>query len=161
VTLEAELLAANRRYAEGFTAGRLARSPGRKLAVVTCMDARIDPLAALGLALGDAIVLRNAGGIVTEDVLRSLAVAHAVLGVRAAAVVGHTECGLERARNEAVRAALGAGDLELDVMPFSDVEERVRASVRAVRGSAVLGGRLEALGYVYDVRSGRLRPVDG
>ena len=161
MTLEAELLAANRRYAEGFTAGELARSPGRKLAVVTCMDARIDPLAALGLALGDAIVLRNAGGIVTEDVLRSLAVAHAVLGVRAAAVVGHTECGLEGARNEAVRAALGSGDLELDVRPFPDVEERVRASVRAVRDSAALGGRLEALGYVYDVRSGRLRPVGG
>jgi carbonic anhydrase len=161
VTLEADLLAANRRHAEEFTAGALARSPRRKLAVVTCMDARIDPLAALGLGLGDAIVLRNAGGIVTEDVLRSLAVAHAVLGVLAAAVVGHTECGLEGATNEAIRAALGSDDLALDVMPFSDVEERVRGSVRAVQDSAVLGRRLEALGYVYDIHSGRLRPVAG
>ena len=81
--------------------------------------------------------------------------------MEAAAVVGHTECGLEGATNEAIRAALGSTDPGLDVMPFPDVEERVRASVFAVRDSAVLGGRLAALGYVYDVRSGRLCPVDG
>jgi carbonic anhydrase len=153
-----DIRVANERYASAFELGDLPREPRRRVAVVTCMDARMDPLAILGLEVGDANVLRNAGGIVTDDVLRSLAISHAVLGTEEAIVVGHTECGLHGASNEELRVAAGAGD-DVDFLPFADLDESVRESVRRIEESALLPESFVASGYVYDVRSGRLRSL--
>jgi carbonic anhydrase len=155
---EFDIRVANERYASRFALHGLSRQPRRRIVVVTCMDARIDPLAVLGLELGDANVLRNAGGIVTDDVLRSLAVSQAVLGTREAIVIGHTECGLHGARNDELRTATGAAE-DADFLPFADLEESVRASVRRIRASDHLPDGFDASGYVYDVRSGKLRPL--
>jgi carbonic anhydrase len=152
-----ELLAANERFASRFGDGDLPRAPRRRLVVVTCMDARIDPLALLGLELGDANVLRNAGALVTGDVLRSLAVAQAVLGATGAVVIGHTECGLHGASNDELRALTGSD--RVDFLPFAELDESVRASVRRIRESELLPETFSAFGYVYDVRSGRLRSL--
>jgi carbonic anhydrase len=158
MSVREELLAGNARYAATFALGDLPREPRRRLAIVTCMDARIDPLAILGLELGDAHVLRNAGGIVTDDILRSLAISHAVLGTEEALVVGHTGCGMEGASNEALRALVGAG-AEVDFLPFPEVEEAVRESVRRIRASELVPATFRASGYVYDVGSGVLRAL--
>lgn len=160
MTDAAEILAANARFAESFAHGELPRAPRRRVAVVTCMDARMDPLALLGLELGDANVVRNAGGVVTDDMLRSLAISHAVLGTREAIVVGHTECGLHGASNDDIRAALGSpAGAAVDFLPFADLDETVRASVRTIEASPLLPRSFAAHGYVYDVRSGRLSTV--
>jgi carbonic anhydrase len=156
VSVGHDIRAANERYAADFGLGDLPREPRRRLVVVTCMDARLDPLAILGLGVGDANVLRNAGGLVTDDVLRSLAISHAVLGTEEAVVVGHTECGLHGASNEGLRAAVGAGG-DLDFLPFADLDESVRRSVQRIRESELLPESFVASGYVYDVRSGKLR----
>ncbi|HXF97526.1 MAG TPA: carbonic anhydrase [Gaiellaceae bacterium] len=156
-----EVLAANERFARAFPYGALAREPARGVAVLTCMDARIEPLRALGLEVGDAAVLRNAGAVVTEDVMRSLAVASALLGVRGLLVVGHTRCGLEGLEREELAARLGAAGRALDPLAFADVTESVRAGVARVRSSPLLAGRLEAAGFVYEVETGRLRHVVG
>ncbi|MCS7007009.1 MAG: carbonic anhydrase [Gaiellaceae bacterium] len=156
MSLRDELLAANTRYRATFALGDLPREPRRRLVVVTCMDARIDPLAIVGLELGDAHVLRNAGAVVTDDVLRSLAISHAVLGTEEALVIGHTGCGLEGASNDELRALVGAGS-DVDFLPFPDVEESVRAGVRRIRSSHLLPSSFGASGYVYDVTSGALR----
>jgi carbonic anhydrase len=149
---------ASERYASAFALGDLPREPRRRLAVVTCMDARMDPLAILGLEVGDANVLRNAGGLVTDDVLRSLAISYAVLGTQEAIVVGHTECGLHGASNDELRSAAGAGE-DVDFLPFANLDESVRGSVRRIRESELLPESFAASGYVYDVRSGRLRAI--
>jgi carbonic anhydrase len=158
VTLRDDILSANERYASTFALGDLPREPRRRVAVVTCMDARIDPLAILGLRLGDAHVLRNAGGVVTDDVLRSLAISHAVLGTEEAFVIGHTGCGMQGATNAELRALIGAPP-DVDFLPFADLEERVRESVRTIRESELLPDRFAASGWVYDVSSGRLHAV--
>jgi len=159
VTPWSELAAANEVFAASFPHGQLDRAPRRGLAVVTCMDARVDPLEILGIRVGAANVLRNAGGLVTEDVLRSLAVSHALLGTRLVAVIGHTECGLHGASNDEVAARLGATAGEADFLPFADLEESVRASVERIESSRLLPRSIAAAGFVYDVRSGRLRAV--
>ncbi len=158
-----EVLAANERYAAAFDKGGLAIPPARRLAVVTCMDARLDPAAFLGLALGDAHVIRNAGGLVTDDALRSLIISHWLLGTREVLVVAHTDCGMLTFTNDDLRRRLseetGKDAGELDFHPFADLEESVRASVRRVRESPFLPDSFAASGFVYDVRSGRLREV--
>ena len=116
------------------------RRPRLRLAIVTCMDARIDPFALWGLGTGDAHVLRNAGGIATDDVLRSLALS-STLGTREARVVGHTDCGLD------------------DLPDQPPVEERVRATVRAIAESPLLPDGFAASGFVYDVTTRELRAV--
>lgn len=153
-----ELVAANERFAARFRHGALERRPRLGLVIVTCMDARMEPLEILRLEVGDANVLRNAGGIVTDDVLRSLAVSHALLETGAAVVIGHTECGLHGATNDDVRMALAAGT-GVDFLPFADLDARVRESVRRIDECELLPPTFEASGFVYDVRSGRLRSI--
>ena len=157
-----ELLAANADYAAAFTSGDLSAPPARKLAIVTCMDARLDPARFLGLEPGDAHVIRNAGGLVTDDVLRSLAISHWELGTREVFVIAHTECGLltldaDELREKIASVGLDAGDV--DFRPFRDLEASVRESVRRVRETKLLPDSFAARGFVYDVRSGRLRNV--
>jgi carbonic anhydrase len=157
-----EVVAANERFAAAFAFGDLPRRPSRGFAVVTCLDARIDPYQMLGLKAGEANVIRNAGGVVSDDVLRSLAISHALLGTREALVIGHTDCGMLTFTNEEMRARLHEEGLdagEVDFLPFSDLDAGVRDSVERVRASRLLPDSFGAAGFVYDVRTGRLRKV--
>jgi carbonic anhydrase len=154
VLVSDEILPANARYATAFDKGALPMPPGRKFAVVTCMDARLDPAKFLGLEEGDAHVIRNAGGIVTDDALRSLVISHKLLGTEEVLVIGHTDCGMLTFRDEEVQAQLGT-DLVLHAFP--NAERRVSESVRAVRESPLLPDAVS--GFLYEVETGRLRPV--
>src|SRR5579859_4052779 len=137
-----ELIAANERYAQHFAKGDLPTPPRLRLVVLTCMDARIDPLRALGLAEGDAHILRNAGGRVTDDVLRSLVVSQQLLGTRRIAVVHHTECGLVGRTNEQIRArvrpTLGTAADTIEFLPFYDLETSVRDDLASLRASPLI-----------------------
>ena len=157
------LVAANEAYADDFSKGHLPVPPGRQLAIVTCMDARLDPAKFLGLEEGDAHVIRNAGGLVTEDALRSLVISHWLLGTQEVVVLAHTDCGMLTFSNDDLRAKLedeaGADASDVDFRPFPDLEESVRDSVRTIRESPLLPDDLEVSGWVYDVRNGRITEV--
>jgi carbonic anhydrase len=154
-----ELKSANADFAESFQAGELPMPPGRKFAVVTCMDARLDPAKFLGLDLGDAHVIRNAGGVVSDDALRSLVISHHLLGTQEAVVIGHTDCGMLTFTNDVLHSKLGPDAGEIDFLPFPDTAARVRESVAAIRESPLLPDSFGATGFVYDVGSGRLEAV--
>lgn len=159
-----EIQAANERYAASFSKGSLPVPPARRFAVVTCMDARLDPARFLGLEEGDAHVIRNAGGLVTDDALRSLVISHWLLGTQEALVIAHTDCGMLTFTNEQLRRKLadeaGADASGVDFLPFPDLEESVRASIRRIHESPLLPASFAAAGFVYDVRTGRLREVE-
>ena len=157
------ILGANERYAADFAKGDLPAPPARRLAVLTCMDARLDPAKALGLAEGDAHVIRNAGGRASDDALRSLVISQQLLGTREVLVIHHTDCGMLTFTNEQLRAKL-ARDLNadasgIDFLPFSDLEESVRQDVATIRSSPLIPDDIPVRGFVYDVRTGRLREV--
>ena len=154
-----EVTAANERYASGFAKGELPMPPGRRFAVVTCMDARLDPAGFLGLEEGDAHVIRNAGGLVNDETVRSLLISHHLLGTQEAVVIGHTDCGMLTFTNSDVHEKLGPESEGIDFQPFPDVAERVRESVETIRSHPLLPDSFEASGFVYDVRSGRIEPV--
>src|SRR3954447_19268424 len=154
-----EVREANRRYSQTFTKSDLPMPPGRRFAVVTCMDARLDPAKFLGLEEGDAHVVRNAGGIVTDDALRSLVISHHLLGTQEAVVIGHTDCGMLTFQDSELRERLGPDADGVDFHAFPDLEARVSESVAAIRDSAFLPDSFGAAGYVYDVRSGALQQV--
>jgi carbonic anhydrase len=157
-----ELLAGNAEYATDFALAGLATAPARSVAVISCMDSRYHPGNVLGLREGDAHILRNAGGVVTDDVIRSLVVSQRKLGTRQVVVVQHTRCGQltytgpelaeEIARETGERPAF-------DFATFTDLEASVRESVERVRSSPYLPNREHVSGFVYDVDTGRLTPV--
>jgi carbonic anhydrase len=157
------LQAANEVYADGFSKGDLPMPPGRRLAVVTCMDARLDPAKCLGLEIGDAHVIRNAGGLATDDAVRSLVISHWLLGTQEVVVVAHTDCGMLTFSNDDLRSKLrdeaGADASDVDFRPFPDLEESVRESVQTIRESPLLPDSLEVSGWIYDVHSGRINEV--
>jgi carbonic anhydrase len=161
VTALDELLRANSLYASYFRKGDLPAPPARRFAVVTCMDARIDPAKALFLEEGDAHVIRNAGGLVTDDVLRSLAISHWELGTQEVVVIGHTRCGLLTLENQELRAKIGSAASGVDFLPFRDLDASIRESIRRVRESPLLPESFEASGLVYEVETGRVRSVAG
>jgi carbonic anhydrase len=154
-----DLRAANERYAATHPRRPLPAEPARRVVVLTCMDARLDPARFLGLAPGDAHVLRNAGGVVTDDVLRSLAISHHLLGTEEVLVIGHTRCGMTTFANEDLRERVGNAAGDADFMPFADVAARVRESVRAVVESPLVPESFRASGFVFDVATGRLDAV--
>jgi carbonic anhydrase len=160
-----DLLAANREYARSFRLAGLDPRAAKRFALVTCIDSRIEPLAALGLAPGDSKILRNAGGRVTDDMLRSLAIAVALLGVRRIAVMHHTSCAMGgRTDRELRTAVLGtaptAGDeVWLGAMP--DEAAALLADVEAVRNSDMIPAGVVVAGWVYDVETGAIEPVVG
>ena len=154
-----EIVSANEHYAGGFDKGELPMPPGRRFAVVTCMDARLDPAAFLGLDEGDAHVIRNAGGIVTDDAIRSLVISHHLLGTEQAFVIGHTDCGMVTFSNEHLQDRLGPEATGIDFQPFPDVSDRVIASLRAIKESPLLPDSYAGGGFVYDVHTGRIEPV--
>src|SRR5215467_14811085 len=159
MSVVAEVTAANEGYASGFRKGDLPMPPGRRFAVVTCMDARLDPPRFLGLKEGDAHVIRNAGGLVNDETIRSLLISHHLLGTQEAVVIGHTDCGMLTFTNEDVHEKLGPDSESIDFQPFPDVAERVRQSIETIRSHPLLPDSFEATGFVYDVRTGAIEPV--
>ena len=152
-----DLLEANDRFASQFTAGALPAPPARGLAVLTCMDARILPLAVFGLESGDAHIIRNAGGRVTVDAFRSLLVSTHVMDVRAIAVIHHTECGMTKFTDQELRERTGAD--HVDFRAIADPETSLREDVATLCESALFPDGTEIHGFEYDVRTGRLRRV--
>lgn len=159
-----ELVRANERYAEGFQAGDLPSPPARRVAVVTCMDARLVPSRLLGLEEGDAHVIANAGGR-APDALRSLVVSQRLLGTNEVVLIQHTDCGMSKYSDEDIRAKvkqdLGSDAGHVDFMTFSDLEHNVRSDVAYLEQSPLIGDDVTVTGFVYDVSTGRLRPVAG
>jgi carbonic anhydrase len=157
-----ELLANNRAFANSLPAKHLDVRPSRRLAIVTCMDSRLDVFAALSLNDGEAHVLRNAGGVITDDVIRSLAVSQRRLGTREVMLIHHTDCGMQKITDDGFRAELQE---ETGVSPafaiesFGDVEADVRQSILRVRRSPFLPHRNQVRGFVYDVDTHQLREV--
>ena len=154
------MLADNREW-EARVRGDLPAAPARKVAVVACMDARMPLFALLGLAQGDAHVIRNAGGLVTDDALRSLAVSQHALGTRSVLIVQHTDCGMQKYTDvqvaDVVRQATGHS-LPWPAGTFEDLERNMRASMARVREADYLVTE-EVRGLVYDVRTGRLHEI--
>jgi carbonic anhydrase len=151
----AELLAANRGYAAARSNVADPR-PGRHLAVITCMDARIDVFAVLGLHLGEAHVIRNAGGRVTDDVLRSLALSSHVLGVDTVVVMQHTKCGLAGVTDDELQALTGA---DLGFFPIDDHAAALREDVDLLAGTPYLAPLQIIAGFIYDVESAEIDDV--
>jgi carbonic anhydrase len=157
-----ELIANNEAYAEGFEHGDLPGTPGKKLAIVTCMDARIDVNQILGLAPGDAHVIRNAGGVVTDDEIRSLSISQNLLGTEEIILIHHTRCGMLSFTDEEFKAQLeektGARP-EWDSGAFADLDENVRKSIAKIKESPFIPNTDSVRGFVYEVETGRLREV--
>ncbi|HJQ50446.1 MAG TPA: carbonic anhydrase [Gaiellaceae bacterium] len=154
-----EVTKANESYASSFEKGSLAAPPGRKFAVVTCMDARLDPARFLGLEEGDAHVIRNAGGLVNDETIRSLVISHHLLGTGEAVVIGHSGCGMLTFTNADLHEKLGPDSESIDFQPFPDVAESVRQSVERIRSHPLLPDSFGASGFVYEVETGRIEPV--
>jgi carbonic anhydrase len=156
-----ELIENNARYAEGFT-GLAAAAPVKRVAILACMDARLDIYRLLGLQVGDAHVIRNAGGVVTEDVIRSLTISQRLLGTREIVVIHHSECGLlgfdDDAFKERLRDETGA-TAPWPSRSLTDLEADVRASVEELRGSPFVAAGSQIRGFVAEVATGRLREV--
>lgn len=158
-----EFLSANAEYAGAFTKGDLPLPPARRTAVLVCMDARIDPAKALGLAEGDAHVIRNAGGRASDDAIRSLVISYQLLGTREFVVIHHTDCGMLTFSNDQLhqklRDELGADAGAIDFLPFSDLDQSVRDDLITIRASDLIPDEIPVRGFVYDVTSGGLREV--
>lgn len=156
-----EFLKANERYAESFDKGHLPMPPSRRVAVVACMDARLDPARALGLEEGDAHVIRNAGGR-AADAIRSLVISQQLLGTREVVVVHHTDCGMLTFTDDELRQRLRQelrADTEVPFLSFRDLEQSVREDVHAIRSSPLLLKDVPVRGFVYDVKTGRVREI--
>ena len=158
-----DLLAANRDYASRFTSADLKGRAARGLAVVTCMDSRIEPLQMLGLSKGDAKILRNAGARVTDDVLRTLVLAVHLLGVDRVMVVAHTDCRMATVTDEqahaAIRESAGIDTRSLEFRTMDDQEASLADDVQRIRSSPYLPAGLPVLGCRYDVSTGQLSVV--
>jgi carbonic anhydrase len=162
MTVIDELLRNNEAYAASFEHGDLPLPPGKKLAVVACMDARLDVHAILGLAPGDAHVIRNAGGVVTDDEIRSLAISQRLLGTEEIILIHHTDCGMLTFTDDAFKRSIQD---ETGVKPewaaesFPDLDEDVRQSIGRINASPFVPKQDSIRGFVYEVESGRLREV--
>lgn len=159
-----EVLTANQSYARSFSLGHLPMPPARKLAVVACMDARLTVEQMLGLKTGDAHIIRNAGGIVTEDVVRSLVISHHLLGTEEFVIINHTDCGMLTFKDEQLLAKLEEQTGTSAVEPshfraFSDVRDNVRQQIKRVLAHPWIPERIPVRGFVYDVKTGRLEEV--
>ena len=157
-----ELLNNNAAYAASFEKGDLPLPPARDVAVVACMDARLDVHKILGLEEGDAHVIRNAGGVITDDEIRSLTISQRLLGTREIVLIHHTDCGMLTFSDDELKAQIHE---EVGMKPhfsmesFSDLEEDVRQSVARIQTSPFIPHKESVRGFVYEVESGRLREV--
>jgi carbonic anhydrase len=177
-----EVLDANARYAASFDKGELSLPPARRFAILTCMDARLDPARYAGLAEGDAHVIRNAGGRASDDAIRSLVISYKLLGTAEWFVIHHTDCGMEFFTDDVIRGLLdssletaalgtegfydvgtGPGSTEaryIDWLTIADQQGSVVEDVTRIRNHPLVPGRIPIYGYLYDVRSGRLIEVE-
>ncbi len=152
----------NAKYAANFARAKLQPPPAKKLAIVACMDARVAPGALLGLEQGDAHVIRNAGGIVTDDVIRSLTISQRLLGTREIMLIQHTDCGMQSVSNAELELAI---QQDTGIRPpfaigaFRDLEAEVRRSIARIEASPFVPHRDAVRGFVYEVETGRLREV--
>lgn len=180
--IEKDILSANEAYARSFgEKGKLAMPPARHFAILTCMDARLDPARYSGLSEGDAHVIRNAGGRVTDDAIRSLVISHKLLGTNEWFVIHHTNCGMETFTDQVMRGLLersldtavldgsgwhdvgktpGSGEGEfIDWLTIDDQERSIVRDVRRLRAHPLVPGYIPIHGYLYDVTTGRLREI--
>jgi len=159
-----EMLAHNEGYARRFDLGHLQTPPVRKLVILTCMDSRMDLEQLLGLRVGDAHMIRNAGGLATDDVVRSLILSTHLLGTRSIAIIQHTECGLLSITDEEFRRRLststGQDASHLEFHAFRDLDQNVREQMTRVKRDPFLPKEIEVRGFVYDVKRGSLREVE-
>jgi carbonic anhydrase len=161
MTVTDELLANNERYAQAFP-GLLPLQASRHVAVIACMDRRLNVYAALGLQEGEVYVIRNAGGVVTDDVIRSLAISQRLLGTHEIILIHHSECGMQTFSDDAFKASIEA---ETGIKPswaveaFSDLDADVRQSIRRIKASPFLPHTDHVRGFVFDLTTGRLREV--
>ncbi|MGB2625872.1 MAG: carbonic anhydrase [Candidatus Acidiferrum sp.] len=158
-----EVIAANEIYSRDHELRRLTPRPARKLAVLTCMDTRLS-IKTLGLKTGDAHIIRNAGGVVTEDSLRSLVISHHLLGTEEIMVINHTDCGLMQASEQDLRTRIQNSTGTAAVSPaffyaFQDIEENVRHQLQKLRTHPWIPQQVSVRGFVYDVSSGMLREI--
>jgi carbonic anhydrase len=154
-------LAANDRYAADFTLGNLPLPPGRRLAVLACMDARLTVEDVIGLQTGDAHIIRNAGGLATDDAIRSLVISQHLLGTEEVIVIEHTGCGMLTFEDEPVRQRIAdatGAQVDLPLQPFGDLEHNLRAQVERIRSHPWVKP-VPVSGLIYEVETGRLRPV--
>jgi len=157
-----ELLRNNEAYAASFDKGDLAMPPTKKVAVVACMDARLQPNRILGLEEGEAHVIRNAGGVITDDEIRSLAISQRLLGTEEIILMHHTDCGMLTFNDEEFRRSLQE---ECGIKPnwtseaFDDLEEDVRQSIARIKANPFIPNKDSVRGFVYEVETGRLREV--
>jgi len=158
-----KMVDANQSYAGSFDQGGLAMPPARGVAIVTCMDARLHPAKFLGLGLGDAHVIRNAGGRASDDAVRSLIISSRLLGTREFAVIHHTDCGMLTFSNDDLRGKLaaetGADASGIDFLPFPDLEQSVRDDVATIEASPFIDDDIPVSGFVYDVKTGSLTRI--
>ena len=157
-----DLLRNAERYAEGFDGGDLAAAPAKKVAVLACMDARLIPTRVLGLEEGDAHVIRNAGGVVTDDAIRSLAISQHLLGTEEIVLLHHTRCGMTGFTDDEFRERMREATGEepgWDANAFSDLDDDVRESIRRLRETPFVAKKDAIRGFVYDVETGKLREV--
>jgi carbonic anhydrase len=162
MTTTDDLLANNDSYAATFSKGDLPMPPGKKLAVLACMDARLDPARVLGLEEGDAHVIRNAGGVVTEDAIRSLTISQRLLGTEEIILIHHTDCGMLTFTDGAVKDAIEADtgirpSFALEAFPDADAD--VKQSVNRLRASPFVPRKDKIRAFVYEVETGRLREI--
>ena len=181
-TIHQEVLAANKTYSENFgNKGKLPLPPGRHFAVLTCMDARLDPAKYAGLSEGDAHVIRNAGGRASDDAIRSLVISYKLLGTKEFFVIHHTDCGMTLFNNEIIRDLLsrsletavvdengwrdigkGPGSTEgskIEWLTFTDEDQAVIDDVKKIRNHPLVPKSIPIYGYIYDVRTGKLNEV--
>ncbi|HEY3946473.1 MAG TPA: carbonic anhydrase [Solirubrobacteraceae bacterium] len=162
MTATDELLQNNERYAASFDKADLPLPPGRKVAVVACMDARLNVYGVLGLTEGDAHVIRNAGGVVTDDAIRSLAISQRLLGTEEIILIHHTGCGMLTFTDDDFRAAI---EQDTGIKPqwaaesFPDLEADVRQSIARIKASPFISRKDSVRGFVYEVETGKLREV--
>jgi carbonic anhydrase len=157
-----ELLRNNERYANSFDKGDLPMPPAKQIAIVTCMDARLSPYVMLGLSEGDAHVIRNAGGVITDDEIRSLMISQRLLGTREVMLIHHTDCGMLTFSDEELREQI---QQEVGIKPhfpletFADLEEDVRQSIKRIEASPFIPHKDSVRGFIYEVENGHLREV--
>jgi carbonic anhydrase len=157
-----QLLENAERYAQEFTAGELPLPPARRVAILACMDARLNPYGLLGLQEGDAHVIRNAGGVVTDDEIRSLSISQRLLGTEEIILIHHTDCGMLTFADDDFRREI---QRDTGVKPewaaeaFDNLEDDVRQSIARIKASPFIPRKDQIRGFVYDVRTGRLQEV--
>ena len=159
-----EVLNADEAYARDFKLGHLSMPPSRKLAILACMDARLTVEAFCGLKTGEAHIIRNAGGIATEDALRSLIISHHLLGTQEFIVINHTDCGMVTFKDKTLRKQLEQKTGSSPAVPahfhaFDDLEENVRIQVERIKSHPWIPRHIQVRGFVYDVKTGRLHEV--